>query len=215
MDDYITELGYISGLLETVDHDAVVILGDFNADLRSAKSRFSRELKSFLMRCNLLLVGQDSVHFNHMSSWLSSDFLQQSLIDYVVVSCSMKPNISSFEVLEGMSITSDHWPIITSMDLSVDFIQPKDSCNSSPVRMLWKDSTAMDIARYRDCVEKELSYIYIPVEAAVCNDPDNCEHKSELQSFYDALVRLMVKSGKGASQEEGASVESLLAGTLT
>ena len=78
----------------------------------------------------------------------------------------------------------------------MDVIQPKDSCNTSPVRMLWKDSTAMDIARYRDCVEKELSYIYIPVEAAVCNDPDNCEHKSELQSFYDALVRVMVKTGK-------------------
>ena len=72
MDDYITELGYISGLLETVDHDAVVILGDFNADLRSAKSRFSRELKSFLMRCNLLLVGQDSVTCPHGTVLTSS-----------------------------------------------------------------------------------------------------------------------------------------------
>ena len=56
LDEYNMELGYLDGLLDIEDYNEVVILGDFNADLRKS-GRFSRSLSSFLNNTNLLPVG--------------------------------------------------------------------------------------------------------------------------------------------------------------
>ena len=45
-DDFITELGYLDGLLESEMYDHVIVMGDFNIDLRRREGKFSVSLRS-------------------------------------------------------------------------------------------------------------------------------------------------------------------------
>ena len=48
LNEYIMELGFLEGTLEIVQYDHVLLLGDFNNDLRYISS-FSGRLESFLL----------------------------------------------------------------------------------------------------------------------------------------------------------------------
>ena len=47
LNDYFSEISYLESILDMNDHDEVIILGDFNADIRSQNSRRSRQLAPF------------------------------------------------------------------------------------------------------------------------------------------------------------------------
>ena len=44
----ISEIGYLEGILDIDEYDEVIVLGDFNVDLRIEKSRLPRRLPSFI-----------------------------------------------------------------------------------------------------------------------------------------------------------------------
>ena len=54
-EDYSTKLGFLEGLLNSVVFDAVLFLGDFNADLYSMAGRFSHKLDSVLKENHLIV----------------------------------------------------------------------------------------------------------------------------------------------------------------
>ena len=47
-EEYDSELAFLEGLLESVEYNEVILLGDFNADLSSMGGRFSKKLVTFL-----------------------------------------------------------------------------------------------------------------------------------------------------------------------
>ena len=74
LEDYSMELGCLDGILDAEVYDAVVVLVDFNADLRKS-GRFSKLPMSFLNNSNLILVGlSDPQVASNMSTWHSDDF---------------------------------------------------------------------------------------------------------------------------------------------
>ena len=69
-EEYISELGVVEGLLEIDDHDQVVLMGDFNADIRRSDRRFARFLNSFLICHNLTAVGlEDASATTAQNTW--------------------------------------------------------------------------------------------------------------------------------------------------
>ena len=46
--DYMIEIGFLKSLLDSDDHCGADLLGDYNADLRYMKSRFDRQLDTFV-----------------------------------------------------------------------------------------------------------------------------------------------------------------------
>ena len=52
------------------------------------------------------------------------------------------------------------------------------------------------LERYKHCVELELSKISLPVEAAVCNEPESCGHHHDIQEYLDAICEALLRSGK-------------------
>ena len=52
------------------------------------------------------------------------------------------------------------------------------------------------LERYKHCVELELSKISMPVEAAVCNEPESCGHHHDIQEYLDAICGALLRSGK-------------------
>ena len=94
------------------DHDQVVLMGDFNADIRRSDRRFARLLNSFLICHNLTAVGlEDASATTAQKTWHSHDFRCESWIDHICVSQSLKGMIEDFKIREGECVTSDHWPV--------------------------------------------------------------------------------------------------------
>ena len=120
VEDYITEIDLLGGLLESNEYDNVMILGDLNTDLRKGTSRSSRLLATFMSEFNLTAIGVDDIEANTKNTWHSSDFQTQSWIDYIIVSDGLTKTIIEFEIREDGGYLSDHWPIVLSTSVEVD-----------------------------------------------------------------------------------------------
>ena len=81
-----------------------------------------------------------------------------------------------FIVRDSDCALSDHWAIIVSIELVINTNETSDDGNSSNRKLLWKEASAIDIAKFQETLEMELDVIDIPVEAAVCNEPLSCLH---------------------------------------
>ena len=49
---------------------------------------------------------------------------------------------------------------------------------------------------YKHCVDQEQSKIPMPVQAAVCNEPESCGHHRDIQEYLDAICGVLLRSGK-------------------
>ena len=112
------ELGFLEGTLEIVQYDHVLLLSDFNTDLRYI-SGFSGRLGSFLLEHSFSAVGLRDSNASCMNTWHNYCFSWESWIDYVCVSQCIQELVESFIVREGGNVSSDHWAIMTSMNIVV------------------------------------------------------------------------------------------------
>ena len=56
-DEWLSELGYLEGVLHSNTYDRVITLGGFNTGLRMKNKRFSKLLTSFIENWDLTVVG--------------------------------------------------------------------------------------------------------------------------------------------------------------
>lgn len=190
-EDYISELGFLEGLLEFEHYDHVVILGDFNADLRFLEGRFSAKLSSFVSDHKLSALGLDDNSAWQWHTWHSHDFSSQSWIDYILTSQQLEGLVTDVQIRDGESLTSDHWPVVMYANIGVSGIERKKEV---PGCLQWNYAKESDFTRYRECLKRELDQLEIHAETAICNDPGNCGHEKVIQQFVDQLVGIVLKS---------------------
>ena len=196
LDDYTTEIGFLESLAESDDHNGIVLLGDFNADLRQMKRRFARNLDTFVSEHRMVVVGVGDLAHIGLNTWHSADFASQTWIDYFVVSNSLECMVADFKAIEDGMFVSDHWPIVMSVDLQVETGDKGDHCQANGRRLLWRQATVNNLYKYQMELDLELSEIDIPAEAATCNEPGCCDHKHILQSYLDNICAAMIRCGK-------------------
>ena len=104
--DYMIDIGFLKRLLQSDDHCGAELLGDYNADLRYMKSRFARQLDTFVTEYNMTIVGmRDSQRLDSLSTWHSGEFSTETWINYFIVSKSLESMVDDFEILEdGMCV---------------------------------------------------------------------------------------------------------------
>ena len=164
----------MDGLLESEMHDHVIVMGDFNTDLRRSEGKFSVSLCSFLKDHNLLAVGlNDSAVVGQRCTWHNHNHCQESWIDYVCVSKSLNSVVEDFQILEGEALLSDHWPVVMSSNIGIDSSDNIAHEATYTKSLLWKKVREKDLSRYQLCLKMELEMINIPVEAAICNDTEH------------------------------------------
>ncbi|XP_062512344.1 uncharacterized protein LOC134188162 [Corticium candelabrum] len=153
-------------------------------------------MSSFLSEYSLVVTGMEDTGSIRRSTWHSHDFRCESWIDYMCVSTHLRNVFDGFIVRDGDCALSDHWVIVESIELVINTNETSDDGNSSNRRLLWKEASAIDIAKFQEILEMELDVIDIPVEAAVCNEPLSCSHQHRIQVFHDSLSAAIVKSVK-------------------
>lgn len=162
LDDYVSELGYLEGLLDNEKYDCAILLGDFNADLRRQDGRFSGRLRSLLNEYHLVTIGLEDADMTNRNTWHSHDFVLESWIDYVCVSTSLNDRVEEFCIREGMCVTSDHWAISVSLRCGIDTNVSTEGNSPCQRRLLWKEASIADLDEYTGRVEMELETIYVP-----------------------------------------------------
>ena len=82
---------------------------------------------------------------------------------------------------------ADHWPLVLNTKLSVEI--PGSSAVKDPPlkRFLWREASERDLHRYQLSLTEELDKREILAEAAVCNEPDTCDHKATIQEYYEHI----------------------------
>ena len=133
------------------------------------------------------------------------------LIDYVLVSDGLTSEITGFEIMEDGVCISDHWPVVVSTNISIDSGynmkggQTVQDTVPRTKRLCWSKATGLDLEAYQLCLEMELYNLDIPAEAAMCNDPDRCCHKPQIQNYYDQIQRALVRSASGCIRRRKGS----------
>jgi len=131
--------------------------------------------KSAILKCNI----DYSYNFNTSRfSILDHFLLSGSLFNhYVVEAC----------VLHNVDNTSDHDPIIVSLDLDVNFVALSQR-NITP-QVSWARAASNDLEAYSRNLSCLLSDISIPVDAVLCCNLscNNLEHVSAIRKYADSL----------------------------
>ena len=95
-------------------------------------------LNSFLICHNLTAVGlEDASATTAQNTWHSYDFRCESWIDHICVSQSLKGMIEDFKIREGECVTSDHWPVEISVNISIATCDKKNCKPAGNKRLLW------------------------------------------------------------------------------
>ena len=130
-------------------YSAVVVIGDFNADLRVGfKRRFGQRFQDFLVSNDLSALGLDCHRDDpNFISWTSGDGENSSSLDYAVVSGCLQ--VDRFRVIDDVSVLSDHWQI--EMFVAVVILAPTGG-SSVPVvgRLDWNRCPDNCIQTFQD-----------------------------------------------------------------
>ena len=108
LDDFMEQLGYLEGILASVQFDSCICVGEFNVDLEKERpGRFSRALRAFMRDHGLQKAEVDDgngVQF----TWSSEDCLYSSWLDYALTSMDFETRECEFVIDSEGPWNSDH-----------------------------------------------------------------------------------------------------------
>ena len=117
-DDFVYYLSKIDSYIEDACTPYVVVLGDYNANLKGSASRFGKELQAFCRDANLII--SDVVYNTDRDrfTFYSEAHNTCHWLDHIVATQSAHNIISDVSVLYDF-ITSDHLPLCCELELDL------------------------------------------------------------------------------------------------
>ncbi len=199
MEEFNYYLGVINNIIMAYKSPYVYIMGDFNADIAQVNGQynqlFGKELLSF---CNLesLVIADKKMLPADSYSFYSSAHRSTSWLDHVVTT------IGGYELLYDMHIctdciTSDHLPIVVTVNLNELKCTPIVETTKSHFRIDWNDATEEDISKYQSVTKHKLSSIPLNHNLLLCNDP-NCKlvcHIDNIDKMYNSIINALKEAG--------------------
>ena len=179
-------LGEISGFISSSTHDFVVVVGDWNTDMRRP-GRFSDTVASFLSEFNFTLVDlnfPDDVGFTYLGHDDSKSWL-----DHVAVSNHFLSSVVSVHsMLDGRNL-SDHNPLAFSLDLSSVAVHCPPAVHPGP-SVKWHLATSDNICNYQVAVQCLLDALgsYLTDETVFCCTPSCSDHQHLLEEVGAQFV---------------------------
>ena len=199
MYDFTEQLGYLEGLISSVDFDSFIRIGDFNADL-DKRSRFACALCTFMNENGLKRA--EPVSVEDTFTWAAEDVSRTSWIDYALVGASLERDMCKFSICKDGPWISDHLPIFLSYqcDLCGDY-QPHHVRSSVGDNVIRKPDWAHSSVRQLSCYAQNLSWEldglpYEIAEAAICNEVHSCNHTNCIRVYYNRLTDTMKLAAK-------------------
>ena len=189
MTDFNTILAEIECVLNELNINNCILLGDFNADPH--KGRFWPIFKRFTDRLSLFIV--DLCMPIDTFTYLSPSHNTTSWLDHVVT--THNDLISNISVGYNMAIY-DHFPLSMQLNMkSAVTVEPLPECQNLIKSFVdWKKMTPVKIQEYQDFVSENLLHLFN--EGLMCKSYQcsSVIHKIHLQKSYDALINILLSS---------------------
>ena len=197
-DKYDDILLTISSICDTVENHALIIGGDFNADLSRLGSLNTKALFEFLQRENLhCLTQQGNIDYSFKSRMSH----ERSLIDHFFISEIISNHALHCYVQHDALNFSDHSPVFLDIDIGTTV----SMCNVTNFdvsteyeKLLWDKATQDDIDNYKKTLDEILSCKDNSSDFLFCRDImcTNCQHKTHIEGLYNYLIDASVFAGR-------------------
>ena len=198
--DFQYYLAKLNDIIESYDSPYVVVIGDFNADTRSTQ-KFGSELLDFCQDEGLIL--SDLVHVkDHTNNFtFVSNHGTKSWLDHVMATNSGHSIISNIYINYSI-ISSDHHPIVTEFDLTLERAETVEHIMPTP-KVNWDLVSKDDCEQYHRYTEEALSGIYLDHDLILCDDVKckKASHKTAINQMYKSTINTLLKSAEFLLQQ--------------
>ena len=187
MDVYINVLHEVVLIIErfSLNVDGVVLGGDFNTDLSRESSRHTNLLTDFISTTELFSCLSHSSCNVHYTFCSRSSPVSKSVIDHFFVSDTIASVISSVHSVHDGDNLSDHVPVVLRLNIGCQF-QLSDSRVYTP-KHAWHRASDENLAEYKRVMTVLLESIEPPFGPLTCDDPNNCDHRREIDDHVSFL----------------------------
>ena len=192
-DEFLGKLGILSSIINDSPIRNVIVLGDFNANIKGRVSNFGRYLDSFCTEYDLkfaskLMLPRDT------HTYISDMCGSTSWLDHCLCTSAAFSIVNNLKVRHDLCST-DHIPI--EITISVDDIVPIINDSKKEPKICWEKLNDSQLLEYLYGTHDALAAINIPIEAIKCSDFNctNQDHIDEYTKFYDSIVEALLSTG--------------------
>ena len=185
---YVDALAFVDSVIKDNPDSKFIIMGDMNCNIYSGNNQFASVLNDFITDRKLTCTYDLKQDFDYSSSFTRSNLKlnSYSLLDYVFVSESLVPYVTSVNILDSVSNLSDHLPV--AVDLSLDIVTFKPENVTLPMLIDWKSIDDETRSRYESVMDECLNNLNIP---NFLHGPQSCNDSSHIiaiERYYSDLI---------------------------
>ena len=187
---YRETLAFVETVLVNNPNSKVVLMADFNCNLYDNNHPFSRLIRDFMTEYGLFSCFDLIPSFDPTTQYTRCDIKRNSytLIDYVLISQSLRPFVENVCIDHHPLNVSDHIPV--RLELNVN-ISPLIAHNlKSGFYIPWNSLKDSDIDVFRNTMANCLDQIAIPTNSInhCTSHCDESSHILDLERYYSDVV---------------------------
>lgn len=213
-DEFLELLCYLRTAAEDSNTPYIAMIGDFNANnTPDASSLFRNTLHRF---CNeeKYIISDAAYCSSDTFTFYSEAHQTGSWIDHCVCNQNMSSTIQEISVLYDY-VTSDHMPMLVSLDISKVTIGEENDTYQKPTRKIkWHKLTKHDIQNYNSNTEQLLSLIRFNHNLMLCDNP-SCreqEHMQSIDRMYMDIIDALKTAGIELQECQGRGGHNIIPG---
>ena len=202
-DECLEILSYLNTAVEESDAPYIAMIGDFNANIQTgANTLFGKELKRFC-REELMSISDSIFCPSNSFTFYSEAHQSVSWLDHCVCNVNMHAAVKKISILYDY-VTSDHMPLLISLDISKATIALDDNDKRSSVKKIkWNKLSRNEISQYQAMTEQHLDKVKLDHDLILCDSID-CQDQDHLQSIdtmYNAVINALKTSSDAFNRQ--------------
>ena len=201
-DDFVDTCLDLQSVVESVQHDLVLIAGDWNTDF-TRKTAQTSSLKQFMSYCDLK-YSFDHKNAAHEDTFYAFTGNGSSCIDFFLMSSPVFDKIVHSCVLwDGINL-SPHQPVLLCLDMKCGVQSSvrynSDSIDKQERKLAWHKASDKQLAQYQTNLDRLLSGIQISNDLVECKDKmcDKLDHRMEIDCIADELIQCCLSAAETA-----------------
>ena len=194
---YIHCLGAIKSLIDEFPTTSFMIVGDWNANLKSGgNSMFGKPMSDFCQDNNLTISDKELLPESSYT-YISESHNTCTWIDHIVSSNDIKTAIDNITIAYDVT-ESDHIPIIIHVNMQLTPVLSNNSVNIGNRKIKWDNFTKKDINDYCLLTDENLGKVRLHANTFACTNLkcENTNHRNNIDKLYVDIASSLVLSGE-------------------
>ena len=190
---YIEVIGFIEHIMCNNPNSRYILAGDFNCNIFDYSHPFTSLVRDLMTRRSLVCSYDLDSNFDPQTAWSRTGRRKNgssyTLLDYVMVSESLRNCVSNTEICHYPDNLSDHLPVTIDIEL---YLRNMDQKNSAylPSNINWSRIDNDTKQQYANVMEEHLDSISVPFHSILHGSCacENDEHVFHIEKYFNDIV---------------------------